>query len=140
MVNGFRYRPSYEIEMDEQLPEVVGDGLLEDILQSQGVLGLEQALLPAKLEAVTPYVRKGCILFIHYVEGMVGPTRRHFEKLGLRVGVYTGADKSGLEPFMQGEVDVLIGSRAIGTGVDGLQELADRMVMLSLPRTAAEYE
>jgi hypothetical protein len=140
MVSGFRYRPRYEIEMHPEPVKVEGNHLLGEVVNSDGVLGLEQALLPAKLKAITPYVHRGTLVYLHYVEGMVSPTRRHLEAQGLKVGEYTGADKTGLEPFKRGELDVLIGSRAIGTGVDGLQGVSDRIVMLSLPWTGAEYE
>jgi hypothetical protein len=102
MVYGFRYRPDYETEMEpERLVEVDGNHLLEDLRASAatGVLGLEQALLPTKLEAVREHVRPGTILYTHYVDGMIGPIRRFLESLGYNVGLYTGEDKSGLNRF-----------------------------------------
>jgi Hypothetical methyltransferase/Helicase conserved C-terminal domain len=56
------------------------------------------------------------------------------------VGLYTGGDKSGFEPFLKGEADILIGTRPVGTGLDGLQQVCNRLVMLCLPWTSAEYE
>ena len=53
---------------------------------------------------------------------------------------YTGEDKSGLDGFLAGDVDVLIGSSAIGTGVDGLQRVCNRLIVNVLPWTAAEFE
>ena len=41
---------------------------------------------------------------------------------------------------MNGDVDVLIGSSAIGTGVDGLQAVCQRLVVNVLPWTHAEFE
>ena len=40
----------------------------------------------------------------------------------------------------QGKVDVLISSVPVGTGVDGLQYVCNRMIVISLPWTSAEYE
>jgi hypothetical protein len=71
---------------------------------------------------------------------MVEPVREFVEGLGYRVGLYTGADKSGLQPFLDRRADVLIGSQPVGTGLDGLQTVCDRIVILSLPWTSAEYE
>jgi hypothetical protein len=51
-----------------------------------------------------------------------------------------GNPKSGFHRFCQGKVDVLIGTRPLGTGVDGLQKVCNRLVMLVLPWTGAEYE
>ncbi len=140
MVNGFRYRPRYEIEIKPIPVEINGNALLSELTNISGVLALEQTLLPAKLEAITQHIRKGTLVYTHFVRGMVGPIRDHLELLGFRVGLYTGDDKSGLEPFKAGTVDVLVGSRPVGTGLDGLQTVCDRIVMLSLPWTSAEYE
>jgi len=136
MVYGFRYRPAYETEMEpERLVEVDGNHLLENLRASAatGVLGLEQALLPTKLEAMRAHVRPGTIVYTHYVDGMIGPIRRFLESLGYSVGLYTGEDKSGLEPFLSGRVDVLVGSKPVGTGLDGLQTVCDRIIEMSLP-------
>jgi len=53
------------------------------------------------------------------------------------VGVFTGVEKTGLDAFMEGKADILLGSEPIGTGVDGLQTVCDRIVVLSLPWTSA---
>lgn len=140
MINGFRYRPQYELEIKPIPLEVNGNALLTELMNARGVLHLEQALLPTKLVAITPYIRKGTLVYTHFVDGMVGPIRAHLEQLGFSVGLYTGDDKSGLEPFKAGNVEVLIGSKPVGTGIDGLQTVCDRLVMLSLPWTSAEYE
>jgi Hypothetical methyltransferase/Helicase conserved C-terminal domain len=54
--------------------------------------------------------------------------------------VYTGTDKSGLTGFLNGQVDVLVASSPVGTGLDGLQKVCHRLIMLCLPWTNAEYE
>ncbi|MBT3221516.1 MAG: methyltransferase-like protein, partial [Proteobacteria bacterium] len=56
------------------------------------------------------------------------------------MGFYTGDDKTGLDGFIDGDIDVLVGSSAIGTGVDGLQHVCNRLVINVLPWTNAEYE
>jgi hypothetical protein len=71
---------------------------------------------------------------------MVEPTRRYLESMGFTVGLYTGSDKSGLCPFLREEVDILLGSAPVGTGLDGLQRVCNRIVMLCLPWTSAGYE
>ena len=145
-VYGFRYKPEYDIELGKpRVEEVVRNDLLDDLRSASGVLGVEQTLLPAKLEAIRPFVRKGTLLYTHYVEGMVPPIRRFLEGISLEgrrlhVGVYTGEDKSGLDAFRKGRVDVLIGSAPVATGVDGLQEVSNRIIVLSPPWTGAEYE
>jgi superfamily II DNA or RNA helicase len=141
MVYGFRYRPRYEIEFDKpEVVEEVRNDLADALRAARGVLAVEQTLLPAKLEAIRPFVRRGTLVYTHYVEGMVYPARRFFEAMELHVGCYTGGDKTGLEEFKAGRVDVLIGSQPVSTGVDGLQKICNRIVVLSPPWTGAEYE
>ena len=59
---------------------------------------------------------------------------------GFRVGTFNGEDKSRLEAFKTRKVDVLIGSSALGAGVDGLQFVCNRLIVNCLPWTSAGYE
>jgi Hypothetical methyltransferase/Type III restriction enzyme, res subunit/Helicase conserved C-terminal domain len=142
MLHGFRYRPPYEQEMRTLEFPVLRNDLLEPLRAARGrVLELEQVLLPAKLEAARDWFAPRTLVYSHYVDGMLPPARHFLEKvLGLRVGLYTGVDKSGLDDFLKGRVDVLLASSPVGTGLDGLQTVCHRLVMLSLPWTSAEYE
>jgi hypothetical protein len=56
------------------------------------------------------------------------------------ISLFTGEEKTGLEQFCKGQVDVLIGTAPVGTGVDGLQYICNRLIVVSLPWTSAEYE
>ena len=131
MVEGFRYRPAYE--MDEQVIEVDGNHLFDALMASRGVLSMEQMFLTAKLEAIEPYLRAGTMIYTHYVKGMIWPIRRYLEAMDYTVGIYTGEDKSGLEPFLGSRVDVLVGSKPVGTGLDGLQRVSNNLIILSPP-------
>ena len=74
---------------------------------------------PAKLEAARDWFAPRTLVYSHYVDGMFPPARHFLEKvLGLRVGLYTGVDKSGLDDFLKGRVDVLLASSPVGTGLD----------------------
>ena len=139
-IHGLRYRPHYEIETTTDTPSAVRNDLVDDLRAGEGVLHLEQALLSPKLDLVRQEIRPGTLIYTHYVDRMVHPVRSFVERMGYRTGLYTGEDKTGLEYFLTGRVDVLIGSKPVGTGLDGLQTRCDRIVMLSLPWTSAEYE
>jgi hypothetical protein len=104
------------------------------------ILRLEQALLPAKIAAVLPYIRPGTLIYSHYVSGMIAPIEEALSQQGWSVGCYTGAEKSGVRQFLTGEVDVLVGSSALATGLDGLQARCQQVLLLSLPWTHALYE
>ncbi|BCL83667.1 hypothetical protein ccbrp13_61320 [Ktedonobacteria bacterium brp13] len=141
MLHGFRYRPRYEQEIRTEVVTVTRNDLLEALQEGQkSVLRIEQLLLPAKLEMAQPFFRKGTIVYAHYVDEIVPPLRTYLENMGLSVGLYTGDDKSGLDQFRKEKCDVLVGTSPVGTGLDGLQKVCNRLVMLCLPWTGAEYE
>jgi hypothetical protein len=139
---GIRYRPQYAQTIETTLHEIPGADYLPRLrgLKKGAILDLERVLLDAKLETIIGALKKGTLIYMHYLTGLIGPLRRAIEKSGFKVGVFTGDDKSGLQPFIIGKVDVLIGSVPVGTGVDGLQYVCNRSIIVSLPWTSAEYE
>ena len=56
------------------------------------------------------------------------------------VSLYTGDDHSGLDRFKKKQVQVLIASRPISTGVDGLQHICNNLIINTLPWTNADYQ
>jgi superfamily II DNA or RNA helicase len=70
--------------------------------------------------------------------------RNKIESLGLNVDCYTGNEteeqrKDIIDNFINSNLDVLIGSKPISTGVDGLQKVCNNMIIISAPWTNAEY-
>jgi len=159
---GVRWMPKYTPKMSEHVPQINVDHLLEPLRglgQSPNAAAVERTLIDAKLPTIVDECvaaqqqGRRTLVYTHFVHELVAPIQRALETAGLRVGVFTGADKSGLAAFLgkdttgatvrtMGEnerVDVLIGSSAIGTGVDGLQDVADTLIFASLPWTNAEW-
>ena len=70
--------------------------------------------------------------------------KRAIQDAGWKVGTYTGQDKrggdDGLSRFLKGELDILIASKTISTGIDGLQNVCHRIVMNELPWTSADFD
>lgn len=119
----------------------MGNDITREVREAQAsILQLEQVLLPAKLEAIRDFVQPGTIIYTHYVDEITHPTCAAVSAHGLSVGRYTGSDKSGLDEFLAGNIDVLVGSSPVGTGLDGLQKVARRIIVLCLPWTSAEFE
>ena len=139
---GIRYRPEYKQTIETEFKEIQGNEYLPQLakLRKGAILDLERVLLDAKLETILASLKKGTLIYTHYLTGLVTPLRHAIEKAGFKVGMFTGEDKSGLDLFKKGKVDVLIGSIPVGTGVDGLQYVCNRMIAVSLPWTSAEYE
>jgi superfamily II DNA/RNA helicase len=140
MVHDLRYKPDYKQKVVLDRPEIDGTPLVPELVAAKTVPEVEQALVRAKLERILPLVRPGTLIYSHSVTNEAEAAYRELHGRGLRVGLYTGDEKRGLEPFKQGELDVLVASVTIGTGVDGLQHVCDRLIILSLPWTGAEYE
>jgi hypothetical protein len=143
VLNGVRYRPPYEMELAEKIIDIKGDTSLVDqivSLKKGDLAGIEKLLLTPKLQRVMDLVRPGTIIYSHFVDDVFDEIRSAITQKGLSVGIFSGLDKSGLKPFLKGDVDVLIGSSAMGTGVDGLQYVCDRLIVITLPWTSAAYE
>ena len=107
---------------------------------SSSPLAMEQILTKARLPVILDNLRPKTLIYTHYVSGIDKELYDAVAAKGFSVGFYTGDDKTGLDAFIDGDLDVLIGSGAIGTGVDRLQEVCRRLIINVLPWTAAEYE
>lgn len=135
----FHYRSHQELK--EQTLRTTRNDLLTDFLNMDGsILGAERLLLNAKLDAARPHLARGTIIYTQYVGGMIEPIKEYLDGLGLTAGIYTGAEKEGVEAFVAQEVDVLIGSAPVAVGLNGLQYVSNRLVVVSLPWTYAQYE
>ena len=140
---GIRYRPNYKQDIETTYPEISGEAFLPQLVeafQHGSLLDKERVLLDAKLETIVGALQKGTLVYTHYLTGLVEPLRQAIQKAGFSVGLFTGEDKTGLDQFRDRKVDVLIGTAPIGTGVDGLQHVCNRLIIVSLPWTSAEYE
>ena len=142
VLHGLRYIPKYDINIKEEIIEINGNHLISELkeLTKGDILGVEQLLIKDKLLNIKQYLKKGTLIYTYYIEDIIPIIKDFCEKEGFTVGVYSGNDKTGLKYFKEGKVDILIGSNAISTGIDGLQEISDRIIPMILPWTSAEYE
>jgi superfamily II DNA or RNA helicase len=147
MLHGIRYRPNYKIAIAESFPEISGEHLRPQLITAikTSPLAVEQVLLSAKIDTIIAHLKTGTLIYTHYVEGMVEPLRKAIAAAGYKVGLFTGVEDtkerdSAKQKFIAREIDILIGTAPIGTGVDGLQYVCDRLIIASLPWTHAEYE
>jgi superfamily II DNA or RNA helicase len=150
-LNGLRYIPKYDISINELTGRnmsnlnIDGSHLLERLLAADSdYIGVEKIILPDKLKAITPYLRKGVIIYSYFTTGIISQIEEYVKSLGFSVGTYTGDESTELRDlnrknFISGKLDVLIGSKPIGTGVDGLQYVCNRLILLVLPWTDSEY-
>ncbi len=130
------------------LLQVNGDHLYDTAkaIKRTNYLMIDRLMLETKLNAITPYIGRSkgkTIIYTYYVDGIDEYIHDYLTKLGYRVCVYTGSKNThdredALNGFIGGDYDILVGSKPIGTGVDGLQKVSDQMIILSLPWTSAE--
>ena len=117
-------------------------------LETKDQLGIENLLLEEKLKLIEPYIgsSKGkTIIYTYYVDGIEERIYNFLIAKGYRVGVYTGSKskrdrEESLNEFINGQYDILLGSKPISTGVDGLQKISDRIIPIVLPWTHAEMD
>jgi hypothetical protein len=141
---GTRWMPRYDTSFEQVDCPVDCSGYLAEIRAlgrgPGSPLALEQILTRARLPAILGQIRRKTLIYTHYIRGIDRTLREAIEAEGWKVGFYSGDDKSGLDGFLDGDVDVLIGTGAIATGVDGLQRVCSRLIVAVLPWTAAEAE
>jgi superfamily II DNA or RNA helicase len=139
---GIRYKPKYGISVNEKLIQSNGDDLMDELkkVPKGSPIGFEKVLIQKKLESVSKFIKKGTLIYTHYVTDLVNEIAEFVSNEGFTYGFYIGEDKEGLRRFKNQEIDVLIGSSPIGTGVDGIQYVCDTLIPLVLPWTSSEYE
>jgi len=144
---GTRWKPDYKIQLEVIKKEIDCEDSLDEIraVGRGTVLELEQVLTRLRLPTILENLSAGekALIYTHYVDGIAGPLREEIERAGYRVGLLTGeTDDEHLKEFLKpdGNIDVLVASSRIGTGVNGLQYVCNKLIINSLPWTNAEYE
>jgi len=112
---------------------------LRQLPAKSGVLAIEQVLTKARIRALVGLVTSKTLVYTHLRTGIVEQLVTALEEAGWRVGCFTGVDKTGLPGFIDGDIDVLVATSSIGTGVDGLQRVCSRVLVNVLPWTDADY-
>lgn len=150
LLNGFRYIPKYPIDIEERAVEVDcsnDEGLLQDLMdKKQGdVCGIEYVLAEKKLNLIRRELKHGTIIYSHWVKGMAELLTENIRQWGFSVESYNGQSgnrdgrKDIIDKFLDGDIDVLVCSKPISTGIDGLQYKCNKMIIVSLPWTDADY-
>ena len=144
------------VEENIEIDEIVGDDKTFNSFKSSiedGPLAIYQSVLKDKLEYIFCYdkIKKGelSILYTQFTDGIVDQTKDFLTGVGFKVCEYTGTNKD-TEPFtdkdgrvnwgaVKDNYDIILASKPIAVGVDGLQKVSNKLVILSLPWTHADY-
>ena len=142
VLNGIRYVPNYAMELIEKTFEIT-DNSITDKLQQIGkgqIAQIEIELLKSKIPSIIELCKPSTIIYSQYVEEIFDQISNAVKSAGMTVARFNGEDKTGLDLFKLRKVDILIGSSSLGTGVDGLQYVCNRLIIACLPWTSAGYE
>ena len=137
-----REMPNYPIAINTNIVEVEQNkpkNLTIKQLKSNP-LSIEQSLTDARLPEIIKLIDGQTIIYTEYVEKIIQKISEAVRSAGYSFALHTGTDHSGLEKFLAKKVHVLIASRPISTGVDGLQKICNRLIINTLPWTNALYQ
>jgi len=144
---GFRFIPNYGINVDEKFIHINADELAEDIVNSNGFIDIESILVDKKLsdKNVLKELTPGTIVYCQYKKEIINKIIKRFNELGISFVKYTGDESNELREenkklFIKKKADILLASSPISTGVNGLQEVSNKIVVISYPWTGAEWD
>jgi superfamily II DNA or RNA helicase len=145
VLNGIRFKPTlHTMHLNETIIDIpVSDvEIIKNIaaLPKGAMLQMEQQLLQPKIQTIIDNCQPQTIIYTQYVDGIVDEISEVLSKNSISHGFFTGNDKAGLEQFKNKQIDVLIASSPISTGVDGLQYICNKMIIVSLPWTHSLYQ
>lgn len=124
------------IDVDSYFPE----GTSINDVEKMTWLNFEQVALQGKLPEIIKRIKGKTVIYTEYVTGMVNKLQKSINEAGYSTAIFTGSDKSGKDPFLANNADVLICSSALSEGFDGLQKVAGTIIFASLPWTYAKFE
>ena len=153
LLNGFRYVPNYNINVEVHKPkiELNDNEIIEELVKftNGDVDKIECLLLKNKLNNIISEIKKKTIIYTHYHSNnkMLKIIKDFLNENNISNNFYSFNENDSVDnreniinDFSNGKFDVLIASSPISTGVDGLQKISNRMIILSLPWTSAEYQ
>lgn len=140
MEHGIRYVPRYSQQLNERFERVDCSQFIPEIERHKTIVELEKILTKTKMPFILENLRPKTVVYSHYREGIDFLLYDEITKAGWKVGFFNGSDKTGLDAFLSGTIDVLIATTCLATGIDGLQHVCNRLIINCLPWTHAEYK
>ena len=137
-----REMPDYPIHLDTQIIDV--EAKKPDHIQIKQLksnpLSIEKILTESRIPEIIKLIDGQTIIYTEYVEEIVEKIADAVRDAGFSFARFTGSDHSGLSRFLDKKIQVLIASRPISTGIDGLQHICNRLILNTLPWTNAQYQ
>jgi superfamily II DNA or RNA helicase len=137
-----RELPQYNIDIHTENVEVKAEKPQNFSIKylKSNPLAIEQFLTDARIPEIVKRIDGQTIIYTEYVTDVIEKLSKAVEDAGYSYALYTGSDHSGKDRFLNKKVQVLIASRPISVGVDGLQHICNRLIINTLPWTNAQYQ
>jgi superfamily II DNA or RNA helicase len=137
-----RELPRYSVDIDTHTIEVTAQKPTDISVRhlKSNPLAIEKFLTDARIPEIVKLIDGQTIIYTEYVEDIIQKLSIAVEHAGYSYALYTGFDRSGLSRFLNKKVQVLIASRPLSVGVDGLQHICNRLIINTLPWTNAQYQ
>jgi superfamily II DNA or RNA helicase len=137
-----RELPRYSIDVDTHTLNVTARKPIEISIRQlkSNPLAIEKFLTDARIPEIIRLIDGQTIIYTEYVEDIIQNLSTAVQDVGYTYALYTGFDRSGLTKFLNKKVQVLIASRPLSVGVDGLQHICNRLIINTLPWTNAQYQ
>ena len=145
-----REKPDYQIHEDIHFIDI--DAEWPSGRQSRELIAnplmAEEILTQIRIPKILELIDGPTIIYTEYVgsspdsrsDRIIDMLETAVKGAGHSVAIYTGEDHSGKDLFINGQRDVLIASRPIAVGVNGLQWRTNRLIINTLPWTNANYQ
>ena len=138
--HGIRYIPNYNMQFNQKIEHINCGDFVSEIRRHKSIFELEAIATKAKLPFILKQLRCKTIVYIYYRAGIESILQEAIIQKGWKVALFNGDTKAGLDQFINGDADILIASSCIGTGIDGLQKVCNRLIIGCLPWTDAEFK
>jgi superfamily II DNA or RNA helicase len=137
-----RELPRYSVDIDTHTIEVTAYKPTHISVRhlKSNPLAIEKFLTDARIPEIVKLIDGQTIIYTEYVEDIVQKLSIAVDDAGYSYALYTGFDRSGLTRFLNKKIQVLIASRPLSVGVDGLQHICNRLIINTLPWTNAQYQ
>ena len=132
-----------KVIFNTELANIDGSSIEEECIEHRGnVSKIEDLHLLLKFNAYKHLIEKGTVIYTEYTYGdrMLYELKDLVEdKLHLSACIYSGEckktdeDENSLQEFIKGNKSVLIGTKSMCEGVDGIQWVSNRVILHTIP-------
>jgi len=125
-----------------ELAKIDGTSIEEDCIKNKSNISkIEELHLELKFEAYKHLIKKGTVIYTEYTYGDTILFNLKYlveNECNLTTCIYSGEYKetdsgNSIEEFIKGNKDVLIATKSMCEGVDGLQKVSNRVILHTVP-------